>query len=240
MPLTIAPLPGWMWASCGQGPYPIEWVQYLKMLCISVAFSLPSASHRAKINRYGVHTLMNDEIDKGKLLIAMPTLQDPNFRQSVVLLCEHGPQGSLGLVVNRPTDVDVSTFADELPELADAGRVYTGGPVGRNAMLILCRGNDFAEGMGILQNVFLAKNLETLKLQGLLGPEGKIRCYLGYAGWAPGQLEAEVNAGAWHLMPADDRLIFDANPNILWQEMMTRLGGEWAIYASMPSDPGLN
>ncbi|NIL97901.1 MAG: hypothetical protein GTO53_09170 [Planctomycetales bacterium] len=136
--------------------------------------------------------------------------------------------------------MDVSTFSDDLPELANAGRVYTGGPVGKNAMLILCRGHEMAESVGIIENVFLAKNLEMLKLPGQLGPGGKIRCYLGYAGWAPGQLEAEVKVGAWHLMPGDDKLIFDASPGLLWQEMMQRLGGEWAIYSSMPPDPTHN
>jgi len=183
---------------------------------------------------------MEQEIEKGKLLIAMPMLIDPNFRQTVVLLCEHGPDGSLGLIANRPTDVEVSTLAQDFPELANAGRVYAGGPVGRNTMLVLCRGNETSEERGILKDIFLAKDLEMLKFPEHLGPEGKIRCYLGYAGWAPGQLEAEVNAGAWHLMPGDSGLIFDANLATLWQEMMARIGGECAIYATMPPDPGLN
>ena len=183
---------------------------------------------------------MDLEIAKGKLLIAMPMLIDPNFRQTVILLCEHGPDGSLGLVVNRPTDVEVSTLVQDFPDLASAEWVYAGGPVGRNAMLVLCRGNDTPEEPGILKDVFLAKDLEMLKFQGQLGLEGRIRCYVGYAGWAPGQLEAEVNAGAWHLIPGDSSLIFDANPATLWQEMMARIGGECAIYATMPPDPSVN
>jgi putative transcriptional regulator len=183
---------------------------------------------------------MDQEIGKGKLLIATPMLVDPNFRQTIVLLCEHGPDGSLGLVVNRPTDVEVSTLVHDFPDLANSGQVYSGGPVGQNAMLVLCRGNEPSEERGILEDVFLAKDLEMLKFPEYLGPEGKIRCYLGYAGWAPGQLEAEVNAGAWHLIPGDPELIFDANPATLWQEMMARIGGECAIYANMPPDPSVN
>jgi putative transcriptional regulator len=183
---------------------------------------------------------MDQEIVKGQLLIAMPMLIDPNFRQTIVLLCEHGPDGSLGLVINRPTDVEVSTLVQDFPDLYNTDKVYAGGPVGRNTMLVLCHGNEPSEERGILEDVFLAKNLEMLKYPGHLGPEGRIRCYIGYAGWAPGQLEAEINAGAWHLMHGDSDLIFDANPATLWPEMMARIGGECAIYATMPPDPSLN
>lgn len=183
---------------------------------------------------------MDREIEKGKILVAMPILVDPNFRQSMVLLCEHGPDGSLGLVINRPTEVDASTFVSEMPALAGAGRVYAGGPVGKNALLILCHGHETLEDRSILENVFLAKDLEMLKITGQIGPEGRVRCYLGYAGWAPGQLEAEITAGAWRLIPGDSSLIFDASPATLWQEMMAQIGGEWSIYATMPPDPSLN
>src|SRR5215471_2635820 len=95
--------------------------------------------------------IIDREIAKGKFLIAMPVLNDPNFRQTVVLLCEHGPEGSLGLVVNRPTDLEVSNLLEDFPDLSaaslsagrtdfeGAGRLHTGGPVNQNGMLILCR-----------------------------------------------------------------------------------------------------
>ena len=143
-------------------------------------------------------------------------------------------------MVNRPTNVDVSTLIEDLPELAPAGQVYVGGPVGKNGMLILCRGDANSEDRGILEDVFFAKDLDVLKIPWARERAGEIRCYVGYAGWAAGQLEAEVNAGAWRIFPGDSQLIFDANPAILWQEMMVRIGGEWTIYASMPPDPGLN
>lgn len=183
---------------------------------------------------------MDPEIAKGKLLIAMPTLQDPNFRQAIILLCEHGPDGSLGLVVNRPTNVEVSTLIEDLPELDATGQVYAGGPVGKNGMLILCRGDATSEDRAILEDVFLAHDFDVLKIPWSRGRAGEIRCYVGYAGWAPSQLEAEVHAGAWRILPGDPKLIFDANPATLWQEMMLQIGGECAIYASMPPDPSLN
>src|SRR3989338_6568022 len=106
---------------------------------------------------------MNSELSKGKLLIAMPTLIDPHFRRTVVLLCEHGPDGTLGLIVNRPTEVEVSTLISDLSGPPGAERVFAGGPVGKNGMLILChmqdpnlRGASEASGHEIFENLFLA------------------------------------------------------------------------------------
>jgi putative transcriptional regulator len=183
---------------------------------------------------------MRNDLARGKILVAMPTLLDPNFRQSVVLLCEHGPEGSMGLVVNRPTEVEVSALADEYPVLSGAGRIYSGGPVARNTMIVLCRGGDVHDGFNILENVYLAKDLAVLENAHYWEGQRDIRCFLGYAGWAPGQLEAEMNASAWSLMVSEPRFLFDDDPELLWQEMMRRLGGDWAPYAEMPPDPSAN
>jgi putative transcriptional regulator len=179
-------------------------------------------------------------LTKGKFLVAMPTLLDPNFRQTVVLLCEHGPDGALGLIVNRPTEVEVSTLIDDVPALAGAERVFAGGPVAKNGMLVLCRGDASADNHAVLENVFLAQDLAVLRRPELLGPNGEFRCFLGYSGWGSGQLEAELASGAWRLLDADSSLVFDAAPEALWPEMMRRLGRDWAVYASMPPDPSLN
>jgi putative transcriptional regulator len=190
---------------------------------------------------------MDKKISKGKLLVAMPVLRDPNFLQTVVLLCEHGPDGSLGLVVNRPTGVEVSSLINDLTDLsigqtdlAGAGQIYSGGPVGRNGMLILYRGDAASKGLGIFKDVYLLTDLDALKIPERLGPAGKVRCYLGYAGWESGQLEAEIQSGAWQPMQGDSRLIFDVDPATVWQEMMRRMGRDWTIYASMPPDLSLN
>ena len=183
---------------------------------------------------------MNQNIAKGKILVAMPALLDQNFRQTVVLLCNHGIEGSLGLVLNRPTDVEVSAVVNDFPALAASGRVYAGGPVGRNAMLILGQSNTIPDGHSILKDVFLAKDIQMFKDAALQNPNGKIRCYLGYAGWAPGQLEAEMKPEAWSLMSCNSGMIFDTDPTLLWQNMMRRLGNDWGVYASMPPDLSMN
>ena len=179
-------------------------------------------------------------LTKGKLLIALPTLLDPNFRQSVVLVCEHGPEGTLGLVINRPTELELGNLLEEYPDFNASGRLFAGGPVGKNTLLILRRGEDAEIGQRILQDVFLGKDLEPLKDPGALNDHEDFRCYTGYAGWTPEQLNDEIESGAWHILDADSSLIFDADPSVLWQEMIRRIGKEWVMYADMPPDPSLN
>lgn len=180
------------------------------------------------------------EIAKGKLLIAMPTLLDPNFRQTVVLLCEHSAEGSLGLVINRPTDLDVDTVVDRELEIPESDPIFAGGPVGKNGMLVLGRGETPPGHHPILNDLFLIRDLTVLKSPGLLPASYQVRCFLGYAGWAAGQLEAEMASTAWQVVEADSSLVFDAASEAIWPEMMRRLGGEWAKYAEMPFDPSLN
>lgn len=183
---------------------------------------------------------MDQDIQKGQILIAMPTLADPNFRQTVVLVCEHGMEGTLGLILNRPTELEVSALLSEVPDLPGPKRVYTGGPVGKDGMLVLCRSRFNPNGHAILNDISLAKDLQVLKDPELLGPGGQIRCYLGYAGWGPGQLETELKAGAWHTIPGNSEIVFNADPSSVWQETMRKMGGEWSIYATMPPDPSQN
>ena len=182
---------------------------------------------------------MDQKIEKGRLLIAMPMLNDPNFWQAVVLLCNYGPDGALGVVLNRPTEVAVSALIHDFPNLAGGERIYEGGPVAKNGMLVLCRGS-VNGGNNIVGDISLAKDLESLKAVDNTESSSEIRCYLGYAGWTPGQLEAEIKTGAWRTMRADSTLIFDADSTVLWPQMMRRLGPEWAFYATMPLNPNMN
>lgn len=179
-------------------------------------------------------------IEKGKLLVAMPKLNDPNFRQTVILLCEYSSDGALGVVLNRPTELAVSTLIDGFQSVAGGETVYAGGPVAKDGMLILCRSDQLCDGHSVFDGVFVPKDLEKIKTPGALGDYGEIRCYLGYAGWGAGQLECELEEGSWMVLPSDSTLIFDADSSILWQQMMRRLGNKWAFYATMPLDPSMN
>ena len=184
---------------------------------------------------------MNKTPARGHLLVALPTLLDPNFRRTVVLICEHGPEGSMGLVVNRPLEVEVSQLVlEEFPILTGTGKLFSGGPVGKDSLVILRRGPGAPEGHPILHDVHLAQDFELFRDAESLGEDEDIRCFSGYAGWGADQLETELKSGAWELLDGDSTLVFDADPTVLWNEMIRRIGGPWSVYADMAPDPSMN
>jgi putative transcriptional regulator len=180
---------------------------------------------------------------KGSLLVALPALTDPNFNQTVVLLCEAAPEGTMGLVLNRPTPLRLSEALPDqhLLEGCDVP-VFLGGPVQTDRILILNRGAAADEDfLPVADGVFLGGTVEALKEAATgLGITGEFRPYRGYAGWGPGQLEAEVEEGAWLVLPGDPEMVFCRHPETAWQGIMARLGGPLAIYATMPGDLSLN
>lgn len=186
---------------------------------------------------------MNTPLAKGVFLIATPALRDPNFRQTVILLCEHGPEGALGVVVNRPTEMNIAEVLPQVPVLEGQGhRVYAGGPVQKNSLLVLYRLNEEIEDThAVLEGVYLGGNMDTLeRILEVPGEEESFRAYMGYSGWGPGQLETEMESGSWLTMPARSHLVFDEDSQALWGEVIRSFGDEYKLYAHMPIDPNLN
>ena len=160
---------------------------------------------------------------KGQLLIAAPQLAD-YFRRTVVLVLEHTEEGAMGVVLNRPTDTAVAEAVPDLAELAgDDALVHVGGPVDPNAVLALGDVDGEPE---------------------LLAPEDtdrelrRVRVFAGYTGWAPGQLDGEVEEDAWIITAATPDDAFAERD--LWPEVLQRKGGSYALMATMPDDPTLN
>lgn len=182
-------------------------------------------------------------VGRGMFLVATPHLKDPNFRQTVVLICEHGAGGSLGLVVNRRTDqhiTDVLPHATGLHE--KAGFVYTGGPVQKDSLLILHRlGWEVPESRPIFDGVCLGGELDVLEEEFTQDQgEGLVRVYMGYAGWAAGQLQFELASGSWLVLPAQIKMVFARDPLQVWPAILRAQGGAYVLYATMPPDPSLN
>lgn len=165
-------------------------------------------------------------VKKGVLLIAHPSLMDPNFRQTVVLICEHGAEGTLGVILNRPTGLLLSEALPEVSVLKGTSYVlFAGGPVQPDGILMLFR---LIEQPGplksVLENVYLGLSREALeRVITRPHPTETFRAYAGYAGWAPGQLEFEMAMGSWAVVPADSSSIFDKTPETLWTEMIETL-----------------
>jgi len=178
------------------------------------------------------------ETVRGRLLVATPDLRDPNFSRTVVLMLEHSDDGALGVVLNRPIELPV---AEVLPDWADLSSapacLFVGGPVAPTAVIGLGRGDG-----PVFQPLF--DGLGTLDLD--LDPAAyaptmaRLRVFVGYAGWAPGQLEVELSAGGWlvvDLLPDDP---FAGDPSQLWHAVLRRQGGRVAMFASAPEDPSTN
>ena len=176
------------------------------------------------------------------LLLSMPQLRDPNFRRTVVLLCRHSEEGAFGLVVNRPlvtsgrVIVNLEPAPEESRQPAETVaterelQVWVGGPVEpqRSWMLVGNEpdANEEARGRRIADALYLSTSPDLLRR--LLEPDPPLRTRLvvGYSGWAPGQLEAELQASAWLMSDIDGDLIFSTPPERMWEAAIRRLGAD--------------
>jgi len=173
------------------------------------------------------------------LLVAMPDLVDPNFRRTVVLLVHHDPDGSVGLVLNRPTDVSASDLCETLGigwRGEDEGTIHWGGPVQPNTGWVVAGDDvlaDVAEVTAVAPHVHFAGSLEALRRVADL-PPAQLRLFLGYAGWAPGQLEGELAQGAWVVAPLSLQALFEVEAERLWEHVWRLLGIDPATVVSTP------
>jgi putative transcriptional regulator len=176
---------------------------------------------------------------RGRLLIASPALVDPNFARSVVLITEHGPEGAMGVVLNRPSEIEVRTVAPELSTIVDEEPVFIGGPVQPQALVVLARFIDTRAAAWIVaEDVgFVAAEAEYGDLSDVVR---RGRVYAGYSGWGAGQLEVELAEEAWIVEPPLPAELFPEDPETLWQDVLTRKGGQFSLVARMPDDPSLN
>ncbi len=176
---------------------------------------------------------------RGRLLIASPALVDPNFARSVVLITEHGDEGAMGVVLNRPSEIEVGDVAPELGEVVGGEPVFIGGPVQPQALVVLAEFNDTdAAAWIVAADVgFVAAETEYAELPELVR---RGRVYAGYSGWGAGQLEGELAEEAWIVEPPLPAELFCDDPEALWQDVLARKGGQFALLARMPDDPSLN
>jgi putative transcriptional regulator len=177
---------------------------------------------------------------KGKLVIAAPALIDPNFVRTVVLVVDHDEDGAMGIVLNRVADADL---AEAVPDLADVPGVdellFVGGPVQESDVLLLGDFPDVAKAAPLVAGSIGMVGADT-DLDDLADTVSRARAFAGYAGWGPGQLEAEVDEESWIITdPTPDDLLTD-EPDELWSVTLDRKGGWHRVVARMPADPSLN
>lgn len=160
-----------------------------------------------------------DEPATGKFLVATEMLRGPAFAESVILLLHHDSTGAVGLVVNRPTETGLARALPDFDGLERYdGKLYWGGPVEVYTLRALLRSKSPPEGaVRIVDGVHIVPLDESL-LDG--SPDATVlRFFMGYAGWAPGQLEQELRDGSWHVVPATEELVFAAQPERIWRRL---------------------
>jgi putative transcriptional regulator len=179
------------------------------------------------------------ESTRGQLLIAGPTLRDPNFWRTVVLVVEHSEAGALGLVLNRPSESKVGEAVPQLAELAEHDDVLVGGPVGQSGVIVLADFEDPEDAAMIaFDNVGVVGGGRSDDEIGVGLRQARV--FAGHSGWGPGQLDFELERGDWILEPAQYDDAFTDDPDELWSSVLSRKGGSYALIARMPEDPSMN
>jgi putative transcriptional regulator len=180
-------------------------------------------------------------VEKGRLLASEPYLADPNFERTIILLTEHNQEGSVGFVLNKPSESSVTEIMEEIKNIHS--NVYIGGPVQQDTLHFIHRNPDISDSIEVTEGIFWGGNFDQI----LLFIETKqlnvsdIKFFLGYSGWSPGQLEEELNLNSWIVSnQVTQDLIFETPPEMMWKKSLQSLGGRFSVYSNYPVDPSMN
>jgi len=176
----------------------------------------------------------------GRLLIAAPSLSDPNFMRTVVLVGVHNDEGAMGVVLNRPSPVTVGEAVPQLGEaIGEEGHVFVGGPVQPTSIVCLAEFLDPDPG-GLLVLGRIGFPAPDAAIDELAERTARRRVFAGYAGWGEGQLDEEMSGGDWIALDGRPQDVFTDTPETLWSDVLRRNGGQYALIARMPLDPTWN
>lgn len=207
----------------------------LRAVALILSVALPVLPVIASIQREPPR-MEEPRLAAGKYLVASESMPDPRFRQTVILVVKHDAQGSLGVIVNQPSQVPLSEVVDG----GGPGLLYFGGPVQTRVLSMLFRSDetpgtatpDEGEGPEIVRVIgkvgFILGFQAVVDLHARLGDQEPRRVYAGYAGWSAGQLKAEIDNGGWYLVADSDHPIFSERPESVWGDLVRKLRGRWA------------
>jgi len=184
----------------------------------------------------GAHAQQDIPLANGVFLVAKPALVDPQFRETVVLITElEAGGGPIGVIVNRPLDLRLSKLVPDIRVPKKFDRIYSGGPVALTQLFFLIRSREQpAHSMPVLADVYLSGDRSLL--ESIMRGDTRVaafHAYVGYAGWAPGQLQVEIASGGWYVMQADADTVFKTDPSRIWPELMRRAATQ---YTGAPND----
>jgi putative transcriptional regulator len=182
-----------------------------------------------------------DQLRAGNLIMASAIMLESNFRRTVLLMCEHNEEGSLGFVLNRPLEVRVREAISGFENLDTL--LNMGGPVQADTVHYLHTRGDVIDGCHeVIPGVFWGGDKEQLSYlldSGVIN-ESEIRFFLGYAGWSPGQLEEEFRDGSWYQADATKEIVFGQEYERMWGRVVRSKGGDYCYAANSPEIPGMN
>lgn len=180
-------------------------------------------------------------IETGSILIADPFLKDPNFLRTVVFLCDHQTEGSIGFVINR---LHGQAIGELISGLEDCDfPVYYGGPVQLDSVHFLHQCPDLiSDGIEVTDGIFWGGNFEqlTILLKKKLVQQHQVRFFIGYSGWGEGQLAGEFEEKSWLITNGNRKLVFHKNTDLVWKDALKQIGGEYVQLINYPIDPQLN
>jgi putative transcriptional regulator len=178
---------------------------------------------------------------KGRLLASEPYLPDPNFERTLILLTEHNKEGSVGFVLNKPSE---SIIVDVMPDIKNIhAPVLIGGPVQQDTLHFIHRVPGIADAIEVVPGIYWGGNFEQILLLIETGQmtERQVNFFLGYSGWSPGQLNEELKANSWIVNDrVSEELIFETGYDEMWRKSLQSLGGRFSIYSNYPVDPSMN
>lgn len=178
---------------------------------------------------------------QGTLLVSEPFLADNTFKRSVILLSEHDESGTLGFILNKPTDVKVTDALEDFPDFEST--LYFGGPVETDSLFYIhTLGLQLSGAREIAGGIFWGGSFDQLKKMIRAGQvrNDQIRFYAGYSGWDPKQLDHELEEHSWMISSANKQFTFFDDPKCLWSQVLKSMGTEYAILANSPEDPNWN
>ncbi|HAR20759.1 MAG TPA: hypothetical protein DCR46_08850 [Cytophagales bacterium] len=182
------------------------------------------------------------KIEKGCILISEPFLPDPNFERTVILICDHTREGTLGFILNKPAEIKLGDVVEEFEE--GEKKIYVGGPVEQNTMHFIHRiPNQLDSSFALGEGIFWGGDFEILKslVNTKQATLDDVRFFLGYSGWAPKQLINEIENKTWFVYkPESLKEIWELNPDNLWRIILKKMGGKFKMISNYPVDPRLN
>lgn len=183
----------------------------------------------------------NIQPQQGRLLISEPFLFDPYFKRTVVLLVEHNENGSVGFILNRSINMNISEIIENFPEFES--EVFFGGPVNQNNLFYIhTAGGILDDSTEVLPGLFWGGNFELLKsliIAGKIAPDA-IRFFAGYSGWEKNQLARELKEKSWIIAKTNAEQVLRGKSKQFWNEVLKTLGKNFEIMSNFPEDPTLN